>query len=336
MLSIKDVHARDAFVVPDKCAGLYYVFCNDMTVKAQTGPAEGVDYFTTRDFETFEGPFRAYSLPKDAVGHITNGAPEMHFYKGKWYMFDQIYGGYLYKDGTCKVDPDAVMGDYVFVSDKVTGPYKVISDGPVTPNYPCLDGTFFVDKEGQPWMVYSHEWTDLQAGAFEAVRLTDDLSASFGEPVHMFSANEPDWAVGSFDRWPGYEHLFAGEPFWVTDACFMFYDKGGGLCTLWSSRIGNDYIHTFSRSKTGELAGPWEHEQGAPMWGEGHDGGHAMLFKKFDGSDMIIFHHPDKFTHERLAVYPIEYTDFGIRLADDTRPEDVHLGKPIGWKPEDK
>jgi len=322
--SIRELHIRDPFVITDKENNCYYLLVNSAAERVDNGPSIGLDYYVSTDLREFDGPYPAYRLPEGAVGHIGHGAPETHYYKGKWYAFDQITGGVLYTDGTFKIDPSVKMGEYIFVADKPTGPYKVHSNGALTPaDAPCLDGTLFVDKDGQPWLVYSHEWTQIRDGAFEAIRLTDDLSASYGEVVHLFSASDPKWATGTLDRWQGFEDIFPNQPMYVTDAPFMFYDKSGALCTLWSTRIDDGfvhdaYVHTFARSESGKLEGPWTHGE-KPMYT--NDGGHAMLFEALDGTNKMAFHQPDRIGLERLMLMDVEYTQYGLKFVDESLDE---------------
>ena len=42
-------------------------------------------------------------------------------------------------------------------------------------------------------MVYCHEWIQVIDGTFEAIRLTDDLSGTVGEPVYLFKASDGPW-----------------------------------------------------------------------------------------------------------------------------------------------
>ena len=45
---------------------------------------------------------------------------------------------------------------------------------------PTLDGTFWVDKDGKPYMVYCYEWLQTLDGTIEKIELKPDLSKSVG------------------------------------------------------------------------------------------------------------------------------------------------------------
>ena len=48
-------------------------------------------------------------------------------------------------------------------------------------NKPTLDGTFWVDTDGKPYMVYCYEWLQNWDGTIEKIELKSDLSGSIGE-----------------------------------------------------------------------------------------------------------------------------------------------------------
>ena len=107
-----------------------------------------------------------------------------------------------------------------------------------------------------------------------------------------------------------------GAAMFVTDGCFMFYDRAGALCMLWSSRIEDSYVTAIARSESGRLEGPWTHDE-RPLYA--HDGGHPMLFKTLEGRDMITFHQPDRLGLERMMILPVSVTDHGLEIIYEVR-----------------
>lgn len=74
---------------------------------------------------------------------------------------------------------------------------REITNGTVTPpDWDSIDGTFYVDEENQPWMIFVHEWvcTDDHIGRMAATKLSDDLTHFVSEPVELFRADAPVWA----------------------------------------------------------------------------------------------------------------------------------------------
>ncbi len=60
----------------------------------------------------------------------------------------------------------------------------------------------------------------------------------------------------------------------------------------------------------GKLRGPWV-QQAKPLFAE--DGGHGMIFKRFDGQLMLVLHQPNKVT-ERARLFELEDTGETLRI----------------------
>jgi len=132
----------------------------------------------------------------------------VHKYKGAYYLFASFNSETRHR------------GIQILKSDSPMGPFVPISDGPVTPaEWECLDGTLYVE-DGVPYIVFCHEWVQCKDGEMCALRLTDDLSDSVGEPMLLFKAS-------SFKRVRTVKDRGEGEDGWyVTDGPFMYKTKG--------------------------------------------------------------------------------------------------------------
>ncbi|WP_277630736.1 family 43 glycosylhydrolase [Atopococcus tabaci] len=147
-------------------------------------------------------------------------------------------------------------GTGILVADRPQGPYRDHSRGPVTPrDWECLDGTFYQDEDGQNWLVFCQEWTEIEDGTLNAVPLSADLTRSIGEPVELVRASSMDWVRPFHDprtRQSGY----------LTDAPCVFRTPAGTLLLLWSS-YSNPHTHhggytvAVLKSETGKMTGPW-------------------------------------------------------------------------------
>jgi hypothetical protein len=82
---------------------------------------------------------------------------------------------------------------------------------------------------------------------------------------------------------------------------------------VWSGFGTGGYIVGVAVSKSGMLAGPWE-QQAQPLFAE--DGGHPMLFHRFNGQLMMILHQPNHAPNERARLFEVEDTGDTIRLKD--------------------
>ena len=79
---------------------------------------------------------------------------------------------------------------------------------------------------------------------------------------------------------------------------------------VWSSFSNTGYTTGVAISASGKLAGPWK-QQAEPLYSA--DGGHAMIFKRFDGQLMMVLHSPNK-QAERAKLFEIEDAGETLRI----------------------
>jgi beta-xylosidase len=278
-LLLPQMQLHDPFIVADKASKTYYLFTRNET--AMTGDRRlGTMVYTSSDLKHWSRPRVVFALPEGTWAKGGAWAPEVHPWKGKWYLFTTFHNeaATLPPQGNRK---PYRRGTILAVADKVDGPYRLVRGGePIAPQeLMTLDGTLHVDAAGKPWLVYAHEWLQTTIGTIEAIPLDDDLAAAGASRV-LFRANEAPWARGQ--RQPD------GDSVWVTDGPQFFRTRAGTLVMLWSSYGERGYVQSIARSKSGTLAGPWE--QLDPL--VRRDSGHGMLFRAFDGRLMMVLHRP--------------------------------------------
>ncbi len=283
-----DIQIRDPFVVPDQDQQMYYLF-GTTDRDCWYGPGQGFDCYRSKDLQEWDGPIPAFRPPDGFWGTMNFWAPEVHRFDDRFYMFASFKAEKRYR------------GTQILAADDVFGPYVPLTDDPVTPaDWQCLDGTLHVDANGNPWIVFCHEWVQIHNGSVCAMRLTPDLRKAAGRPVFLFNASEAPW-VGKPD-WPENDPK-RRFPSYVTDGPFLYRLANGTLIMLWSSLGAQGYAMGVSRSETGHVTGPWQHDT-EPLWAE--DGGHGMIFTTFDGRLMLTFHSPNKTPGERAVFVEIE------------------------------
>lgn len=286
MITKEDIQIRDPFVLPRQSDGLYYLF-GSTDKDIWKGKATGFDVYRSTDLENWEGPFPAFRPAKDFWSDTNYWAPEVHEYKGRYYMFATFKA-----EGVCR-------GTQILVADEPLGPFQPHSDGPLTPrDWECLDGTLHVDEEGNPWMVFCHEWVQIKDGTICAIRLSEDLTQAVGEPIKLFAASEAPWVepVQSPRHGTGY----------VTDGPFMYHTQDGKLIMIWSSFRGGRYAQGMAVSESGGILGPWK-QVADPLYES--DGGHGMIFKTFEGKIYLSLHTPNKTPDERAIFIELEEKD---------------------------
>jgi len=316
---LEDIPAHDPFVLTDTQQQLYYLYTGG-SPKWNGTDRYGVLLYRSTDLTEWEGPYEVFAIPDGVWAHPQHGAwaPEVHEYEGRYYLFVTLHNNERPLAG----EPvhgysKHWRGTVMAVSDSPEGPFELIHrDRPVLPEtMMTLDGTLYRDPSGAPWMVYCHEWIQTIDGTIEAVRLTEDLSAVVGEPIHLFSASTAPWireadASSSSTIEAAAVQQEREIPVYVSDGCQLYRTSGDELIMLWSSYEGDSYVQTMARSQTGELAGPWE--QLEPLIRE--DSGHGMLFRTLEGSWMLILHRPFQMPDSRCFLYEMEDTGDRFRL----------------------
>ncbi|MDB5084152.1 MAG: glycoside hydrolase [Bacilli bacterium] len=273
-----NLQIRDPFVFPEQTEGKYYLFGS--TDQNIWGKGTGFDVYVGNDLQNWEGPYPVFRPGDDFYSENNFWAPEVHHFQGRYYML----ATFLRKDNQRR-------GTAILVSDNLLGPFLPHSNGPVTPeNWNSLDGTLFVDGAGMPWMIFCHEWVDVEDGEICAVRLTNDLSGTIGDPIILFSASEASWTT------PFNHPKKISKNNYVTDGPFMYKATNGDLLMLWASFVNNVYAQGISRSATGKITGPWEHFD-KPLYQD--DGGHGMIFRTFDDKLVLMLHAPNDTPLER-------------------------------------
>jgi hypothetical protein len=236
----------------------------------------------SKDLKYWDGPYKvaktdssSWMGPRPMIW-----AAEIHPYKGKYYYFA------TFTNRSVKID--TVNGNiidrracHVLVSDNPDGPYVPMKDSTYLPaNKPTLDGTFWIDKNGKPYMVYCYEWLQNLNGTIEKIELKPDLSGTIGEGKVLFRASDSPWSrekdANGNDR-----------PNKVTDGPYLFLTSTGRLGMIWTSWIYNVYTQGVAYSESGTLDGPWIQEKD-PITPPNY--GHGMLFLTLDGKPLMSVH----------------------------------------------
>lgn len=291
MLTNPEIHIRDPFVLPVTAEKQYYLYGTNGP-EAWTDAATVINYYTGTDLQHWEGPFPAFRPPAGFPSDRNFWAPEVHAYRGRYYMFASFKSA------------EARRGTQILVADTPRGPFLPVSDGPATPReWECLDGTLYVDNSGQPWMVFCHEWVQVGDGEICAVPLSEDLSAPTGEPRLLFHASEAPWAL---------ELNSKGRRGYVTDGPWLHRQASGDLLMLWSSFGTGGYTVGVAKSASGDILGPWQ-QVPEPLYAG--DGGHCMVFRTFDDRLMLAYHRPNASPDERPYFVPLRENGASLEIA---------------------
>jgi len=288
---LSDINIRDPFILPWE--GAYYLYGSRVAnpaVNATWGMQAGFDVYKSTDLTHWDGPKSVFEITGDFWATRDAWAPEVHLYRGKFYMFASFKA------------EDKCRGTHILVADRPDGVFVPVSDSPATPtDWECLDGTLYIAQNGDPYIVFCHEWLQVGNGTVCAQKLCPDLTASVGEPLELWSAKD----------YPGVVGVRGGTGF-VTDGPFLYRCADGTLLSIWSTFGSGGYAELICKSAGGEIDGPWQ-VCSQPLFE--NDGGHGMIFRDFTGRLLFIMHRPNSpATTERPVLLQLVDTGSSIRI----------------------
>lgn len=267
---VDSIVLSDPFILADKATNMYYM----------TGT--GGKLWKSKNLKLWDGPYEvAKTDPKSWMGPDPMiWAAEIHHYKNKYYYFATFTNKAVIID-TVNGNTVERRASHVLVSDKPDGPFVPMKDATYLPaNKPTLDGTFWIDKDGKPYMVYCYEWLQAIDGTIEKIQLKPDLSGTVGEGQLLFRASASPWSREK-------DKDGKDVPNRVTDGPYLFRTGTGRLGMIWTSWIYNVYTQGVAYSESGTLNGPWKQEKD-PITPPNY--GHGMLFTTLDGKLLMSLH----------------------------------------------
>ena len=290
----------DPFILADYNSKMYYM----------TGTYGML--WKSKDLKFWDGPYKVVQTdstswmgPKPLIW-----AAEIHAYKNKYYYFATFTNQSVMID---TVNGNAVerRASHVLVSNKPDGPYVPMKDSIYLPrNKSTLDGTFWVDKDGKPYLIYCHEWYQNLNGTIEKIELKPDLSGTMGEGKVLFRASDSPWSRKK-------DKNGNDRPDEVTDGPYLFCTATGKLGMIWTSWVYGVYTQGVAYSVSGTLNGPWMQEKEPitpPTFG------HGMLFNTLDGKSLMSVH-----SHSKING---QYTRIPHLFEVDLTGDKLFVGKP--------
>ncbi|MDR1381467.1 MAG: glycoside hydrolase family 43 protein [Tannerella sp.] len=298
---LDSIRLSDPFILADRKTSMYYM----------TGT--GGMLWKSRDLKYWEGPRHVAMTDSNSwMGPAPMiWAAEIHQYKDKYYYF-ATFTNRAVKIDTVRGTAIERRASHILLSDRPDGPYEPMKDSVyLPPDKPTLDGTFWVDRDGRPYMVYCHEWLQNWNGTIEKIELKPDLSGPAGEGKVLFRASDSPWSREK----DGNGRIVPNK---VTDGPFLFHTQTGRLGMIWTSWVFKSYTQGVAYSESGTLDGPWIHEKD-PITPP--DYGHGMLFRTLDGRLLMSVHSHKEDVNGRYVRIPrlFEVDDSGDRLV---------IGKP--------
>ena len=282
---LDSIRLSDPAILADQKTKMYYM----------TGT--GGMIWRSTDLKLWEGPFRVTEFEADSWmgARPMIWAAELHQTGTGWYYYFATFTNQAVKIGTVKGNVIERRASQVLRADNPMGPYRTFGDATYLPaDRPTLDGTYWKDKDGKPYMVFCGEWLQNWNGTIEKIELKPDLSGTVGEPKVLFRASDSPWSRERDDQ---------GKITWnkVTDGPYLFRTETGRLGMVWTSWVFDVYTQGVAYSESGTLDGPWIQEPD-PITPPGY--GHSMLFQRFDGQWMMSVHHHSQDARGRTVRIP--------------------------------
>ena len=325
LLKTADIRIRDPFIIADSRQQTYYMYAQIQNRLSGTEAPQGVEVYTSKDLENWTAPKPVLILSDDFWARKSVWAPEVHFYKGAYYLFVTLTSEDKLSE-TPNPQNGAVQwkrGTHIFKSTSPFGPFEAMQEQAHTPaEWMSLDGTLWVEND-KPYMAFCHEWAQTFDGTMEVVELADDLSRPVGKPQLLFKASEGKWVRNMKDL--GYKQNGL-----VTDGTFFYKNRKGELIMIWSSFGDQEYAIGQAISSSGSIFGPWR-QIAEPLIRS--NGGHGMLFHTFDNQLMLAYHQPNSREKERLHLRPVRENDAGLlALSNDSEDFSGATQAPPGWE----
>ena len=294
-IPLDSIRLSDPAILADKSTSTYYM----------TGT--GGLLWKSKDLAKWTGPFVVTKTdPESWMGpRPMIWAAELHQYKDKYYYFATFTNRNKIIE-TVKGNVINRRASHVLVSNKPDGPYVPMQDSVyLPPEMPTIDGTFWVDTDGKPYLIYCHEWLQNWNGTMEKIELKPDLSGTIGQRKIMFFAYDSPWSKEK-------DQNGRIVPNKVTDGPYLFKTQTGKLGMIWTSWVFSDYVQGVAYSESGTLDGPWVQEK-EPITPPNF--GHGMLFRTFEGK-LLMSVHSHKSVHGRTVRIPhlFEVDDSGDKL----------------------
>lgn len=280
-MNTNEINIRDPFIL--NVDGVYYMYGTRADNFGKK--VGGFDVYISLDLEVWSDPVECFNSVEQGLNTEVNWAPEVHRYKGKYYMF----ATFTQKNG--------LRGSYVLKADSPLGPFTKHSDDAVTPHeWECLDATLYISPDNTPYLVFCHEHTQIIDGTICYLQMSEDLTRPVSEAKLIFAGSSPYWA----DKKAEGEH-------YITDGPFLYRTQNNRLVMIWSTFVKHQYCQCIAKSDNDDITGNFEH---LPLLID-NDGGHGMIFKAEDKL-MLTFHTPNKSGKEHPAFK--ELTDSGEDL----------------------
>lgn len=286
-MKLNEIRMRDPYILKDNKTKKYYLYGT-----FKVGESNDFYAYVSKDLINFEGPFKIFKTPDNFWGTKDFWAPEVHEYKGKYYLI-----------ATFKND-EMPRGCQIFISDSPLGNFVEHSSIVTPKDWECLDGTLYFEND-EPYLVFVHEWLQINDGTVCAIRLSEDLKETIGEPITLFKASDAKWSSQPY---------WANLPYniYIADGPYIVRDQNNKLIILWSTYNDKEYATGYAYNNSKSLFDlPFLQSNESLKL---RDGGHGMIFEDFNGKKHLIVHVDNRDNLEKPYIYDIDVKNNKIKI----------------------
>lgn len=262
----------DPFILkaPD---GMYFMYA--------TSAADGIKAWKSDDMIKWESVDYIYHKTEKTWGEINFWAPEVIFYKNKYYLFY-----------SASVPDKIVHRTGVATCNTPYGPFIDIFNRPMfDPGYAALDASPYINDDGSKYLYYSKDCVEnVVEGRHEShsyvVEMNEDMTGVIGEPVFLTKPDE-DW-----------EKLSGPE--WLWNEGQHVFKRNGIYYLMYSANSTADNTYCVGYATSDKPMGPFVKYAGNPILKSVYDDngkciisapGHNSVTKSPDGNDYYIAYH---------------------------------------------
>ena len=286
------VHAHsiltsDPAILADPVTKKYYMTSSGFTIDGKPVRGYGKIYaLVSEDLIHWSEPQVIFdsTLYEGFWGKTGYPAVEMHRIRDKYYL------------ATTAIPQYSTLHPMIVAADNPLGPFKPLSNEPYGPrDWDMLDCTLYLDEEDHPWLIYSHLWYEVSDGQMLLQSLSDDLSRTTNGPMVLFRGSDAVWSDDQI-----WSKTDGGG---VAEAPFLWKAENGELWMLWTGRSRTGYCVGYAKSESGKIWGPWRQME-RPIYA--HDGGHCVLFRRFEDNQLMMSLHVCDQGPKMLNIFEME------------------------------
>lgn len=266
---VQDANVPDPYILADPVSKNYYMYANTFpcgrTPADRRGTGNTFYAMQSEDLVHWSDPILVFEQ-NDFWASEDYSAPKVFYYQGQYYLIASFSA------------PGRLRCCQALVADSPLGPFRPVSDRPLTPPaWQCMDGMLYLDGDGDPWLVFAHDWVQVYDGQICAIQLEKDLSGPVGNPMILFRGSEAPW---------GDDFMYCtDEGGGAARAPWAHRLADGSLVILWTNCTPYGYAVGIARSTSGEIWGPWE-QFDRPVYCL--DAGFASMFRRHSDGMLMM------------------------------------------------